>query len=49
MAIAVTFALLNGIYFHRLPLFRPLSRDEAIGVQHDGDTILVPIERPNGL
>ena len=48
MAIAVTFALLNGIYFHRLPLFKPLSRDEAIEVEHNGDTILVPIARPEG-
>ncbi len=48
MAIAVTFALLNGIYFHRLPLFKPLSRDEAIEVRHNGDTILVPIAEPAG-
>lgn len=48
MAIAVTFALLNGIYFHRIPLFKPLSRDEAIEVQHNGETILVPIARPEG-
>lgn len=48
MAVAITFALLNGIYFHRLPLFRQLSRDEAIEVRHNGETILVPIERPEG-
>ncbi len=48
MAVAITFALLNGIYFHRLPLFKPLSRDEAIEVQHNGETFLVPIERPEG-
>jgi O-antigen ligase len=45
MAIAVTFALLNGIYFHRLPLFPPLSRKNTMAVEHNGETMLVPIER----
>lgn len=48
MAIATTFALLNGIYFHRIPMFKPLARDEAIEVQHNGEAILVPIARPEG-
>lgn len=49
MAIAVTFALLNGIYFHRIPLFKPLSRSEAIEVRHNGETILAPIARPESV
>jgi len=48
MAIAVTFALLNGIYFHRLPLFRPLPRGEALEVRHNGETLFAPIARPEG-
>lgn len=46
MAIVVTFALLNGIYFHRLPLFPPASTKDTLAVEHNGETLHVPIERP---
>ncbi|WP_187972748.1 O-antigen ligase family protein [Aquibium microcysteis] len=46
MAIAVSFAMLNGIYFHRIPLFRPPSRSETLEVSHNGETLYAPIERP---
>lgn len=45
-AIAVTFALLNGIYFHRLPLFPAPSTKDTLAVEHNGETLLVPIDRP---
>lgn len=46
MAITVTFALLNGIYFHRIPLIRPPSRSETLEVRHNGETLYAPIARP---
>lgn len=46
MALAVTFAFLNGIYFHQIPLFKSLLRSEALEVRHNGETLLAPIARP---
>lgn len=45
LAILVTFALLNGIYFHSLPLF-PAPSKNTLAVEHNGETLLVPIEKP---
>jgi O-antigen ligase len=42
-ALAVTFAFLNGIYFYQLPIERRLRRSEAMVVEHNGKSLLVPI------
>ena len=42
-ALAVTFAFLNGIYFYQAPIERRLRRSQAMVVEHNGKSLLVPI------